>query len=161
MAGWSFKKIIMRTITVLIILFAFSAFQYSNKSKFISEIIEHARRISNKYDIPVEVTIAVAALESDWGKYGPAKSKRNYLGIRKNGQLREFKTHYESFEYFGKLLSGSLGNKYLQDRYRPLKYCKGFRSYCITLQSCGYSTSKDYSSKLISIITQNRLQEND
>lgn len=125
------------------------------KRNFIEEIHPHALRIQNKYDVPYEVTMSIAILESGWGENG--RSKRNFLGIIKDSKLREFDTHYDSFEYLGKLLSGKLNNKYLKERYKPLKYCKEFRTYCITLQSVGYCPSEGYGNKLITIILENNL----
>lgn len=146
------KKILF--ILIMCPLFCFSQVEWGKlshkKREFLKTHLSLARWIECKYQVPKEVTLAVAALESAWGEDKVAISQNNYFGIYVPGR----KTHQyfcaiqECYRYFGVLLSSG-------ERYKLLASTKDYRNYCRVLQASGYNGREGYADYLIRIIEQN------
>ena len=128
---------------------------FVNKYRLYADIVEYL------YDIPTEITLGVAMLESYYGESKAAKEKNNFHGILNGG--KSFESPYDAFMYFGKLLSGNTGNDYLTKRYAPLKKCKHWREIAVMLGTpvdeggVGYAVNNSfYSGKLIRVILYNK-----
>ena len=125
----------------------FSKYRHSD---FLETAYNYAELIYFKYDVPVEITMAVSILESGFGTSYAARVRCNYFGIAKGKKV--YYNIHASFEDFGFIL-----RKY--KRYQPLFEFDGtdFRAWCIGLRECGYNNSEDYPDKLISIIKKYKL----
>ena len=111
------------------------------------DILPAAIECSVAYNIPLEVIIAVAILESGYGTSTLSKTKNNHLGIRGKGGVgwSRFRSVNSCFMYFGNLLD-------TRGRYQPLKKCKTSEEYCWWLQWSGYCSSENYATRLIKIM---------
>ena len=119
--------------------------------------------------IPASLTLAQAALESNWGKGRIALEGNNFFGIKcHNGwagqcvqeqddevlpsSFRIYNSVEESFRDRSKFL---LSNQ----RYKPLFQLPAtdYREWAYGLKRCGYATDEQYPEKLIRIIEENNL----
>jgi len=127
-----------------------------------------ARQVGAKTGVPPAIILAVAGLESAWGR-SELSRRGNHFGIKARGSeprhclgTREFikrKPHrvqacfraYEqpedSFRDFGRLLSTAPHYQPLF-RYTPSNY----RRWAQGLSECGYATDPEYPQKLIRLI---------
>jgi uncharacterized FlgJ-related protein len=117
---------------------------------FVNEYKAIANFVESMYDVPAEITLAVAALESGWGTSKAARINNNLFGIV-NGR-KKFDTKEDCFLYFGRLLSGNTGNAYLTKRYKPMKNCKHWREWAIGLYTCGYNPYEWYPGKVVRVV---------
>ncbi len=147
----------------------------SNVVKFINLVLSDARLVKLKYNIPISVLIAQAALESGWGRYVKDNA---YFGIKAHNtkesttsfttteyvdgkkitikdSFRSYKDFGESAEDYGLFLNE---NK----RYKPaFKYTSNPLEFTHQLQKSGYATDPKYSEKLNSIIINYYLDDYD
>ncbi|MEY3369196.1 MAG: Exo-glucosaminidase LytG precursor [Bacteroidota bacterium] len=123
--------------------------------------------------IPASLTLAQAALESNWGKGKIALEGKNFFGIKcHNGwagqclqeqddevlpsSFRIYSSVEESFRDHSEFL---LSNP----RYKPLFQLPAtdYRQWAYGLKECGYATDEQYAEKLIRIIEENNLALHD
>ena len=117
-------------------------------SIFINSIWDDAATVCKKYDLPMGLLIAQACLESGFGKSYLTNNKCNFLGIKYEGVYADFENRLHCFESWAKVLN--------QTCYRGLEF-KSLEGWIYQLSTCGYAESKQYSSKLKSIIKQYNL----
>lgn len=67
-----------------------------NKEEFLREAIAAARQASCASGLPWEITVAQAALESNWGQSLLARDAHNYFGIKAHGH--HDRVSYPTFE---------------------------------------------------------------
>lgn len=104
----------------------------------------YAHYVEVRFNIPAEVTLAVACLESGYGQSSNAKEKNNYFGIKDaGGEWQEYTSALHCFNHFGIILS--------LPRYKVLKDIPSDRpaDYFLALQLCGYCPSATYAQKLL------------
>ncbi len=136
----------------------FSVIEIPHARNFIERIYPYADSIEQQYKLPAEVTIAIACLESGYGRSHYAKTKHNFLGIRayQRGKAgyRTFKSDAECFEYFERLL-------FENERYDKLKEIQGddLREWIQTLCDLGYNHRQKYVEKLLHLIDFLKLQD--
>lgn len=128
---------------------------------FISRTEPIARQVENVYGIPFEVTIAMAALETGWGKHVKGN---NYFGIKGEGQsfetseyidgnkvslidsFRAYSSLEESFLDFGHFLN-------VNRRYQiALTHTSNPERFVKEVHAAGYATDPEYANKIISIM---------
>ena len=157
------------------------AFQYNNDIQFVSAVrkcIDWVNFETPRYErVPIEMIVAQAALESGWGTSRFAKEGNNLFGIRtydkdvphmllegrtkwKGWGVRVFPTKCQSVKFFVELLNKHHAYEEFRDTRRnmilwdqPLDPIKLVR----TLKN--YSTTDDYSDRVIYIIDSIRTQE--
>ena len=117
-------------------------------SIFINSIWDDAETVCEKYDLPIGLLIAQACLESGFGRSYLANNKCNFLGIKYEGVYADFESKLHCFESWAKVLN--------QTCYRGLEF-KTLEGWIYQLSTCGYAESKEYSSKLKSIIKKYNL----
>ena len=144
------------TIGFLLLWSTLAIAQSQHETEFFDKYIGIAKDIENKYNVPVFLTLSVAALESGFGTSKAATERNNLFGIDK-GKM-QFQTVEHSFNYFGLLLSGRISD-YTAKCYAPLWDSDNWREWCINFQNSKYTTSDTYAGKLIRIIIRNNLQE--
>jgi flagellum-specific peptidoglycan hydrolase FlgJ len=86
--------------------------------QFIARMAPLARTVSLETGVPASVIIAVAALESGWGKSGLAKKCHNYFGIKGKGPEGTYRSATREY-----------------DGGRPYTIRAGFRCYDSPLQA--------------------------
>lgn len=135
---------------------------------YLDTFREVAREVSAQTGVPPAIILAVAGLESAWGR-SELSRQGNHFGIKARGEepryclpTREFirrKAHRvqacfrayddpeESFRDFGRLLSTA-------PHYQPLfRHARSdYQAWARGLSACGYATDPDYPEKLIRII---------
>ena len=67
------------------------------KAEFITQAIAAARTSSRTSGLPAAMTVAQAALESNWGQSHLARDAHNYFGIKAHGAHERIA--YPTFEY--------------------------------------------------------------
>jgi len=108
-------------------------------SKFFNSIWNDAEAVSKEFDLPQGLLMAMAALESGYGRSRLAKENNNYLGIKYNGVYAEFSSRLECFKAWAKVLN--------QTCYKELEF-KTLNGWLYQLEHCHYHLSKTYSNKI-------------
>jgi flagellum-specific peptidoglycan hydrolase FlgJ len=146
-----------------------------NVTVFIKKKLSDAKKIKAKYNIPISILIAQAALESGWGKnvkdnaYFGIKSHNTKNSITNfktteyiNGKkisvtdsFRAYKNFSDAAEDYGKFLNTNSRYK------KALSYSKDPYKFADKLQSAGYATDPRYAKKLKAIISTYYIDEYD
>lgn len=125
--------------------------------------------------VPASLTLAQAALESNWGKSKLATESKNLFGIKnkrgKNYKTKEFirgnwYTVNAPFavyqDWTGSIADHSAlvlrGTRDKPKRYHGVLWEKDYKKACDAIQAGGYATDPTYSKKLQLIIESNNLQ---
>ena len=151
----------------------------SSKKRFISNIVEDAKKSYEEYGILPSVTIAQAILESAWGESTLSSEHNNLFGIKADERwdgekvnmktkenyedeihdyFRVYKSYESSVEDHGKFLSEN-------SRYRDngIFDKKTYKGQAQALEDAGYATAKNeegeliYADLLINVIKNNNL----
>jgi flagellum-specific peptidoglycan hydrolase FlgJ len=151
---------------------------------WLKTMVAPAQMTMRKWGIPASVTLSQCIYESDWGRDPLVKAGRNYFGIKAThgedyceynteenyaagnkeilARFAKYQTAIESFEAHAQLLATT-------KRYAPaMKALPSITGFCLQLQQCGYSTSRDpvtreldYCNKLLTEIRVRNLQQYD
>lgn len=141
-----------------------------------NEMIKGAEDSQEKYGVPASITLAQIMLESSGDYAGGlsllAKKYNNLFGItagsswkgetvvmsnsqgKDTQRYRVYESVMESIEDHGKLLATSHYTQYT-------KNAKDYEEYAKAIHKAGYATDPDYSSKLITIIKENKFNQYD
>ena len=135
----------------------FSIITIEHAREYVKKIYPYAIKVQREQSIPAPITIAMACLETGYGRSTYAQEKNNHLGIRiyKNGKAgyRDFSSVEKCFEYYINMLN--------LERYAPLqeippndlpRFIQGF-------QDCGFNHRAEYSKKLAVMINFLHLEE--
>jgi flagellum-specific peptidoglycan hydrolase FlgJ len=135
-------------------------------SAFLGMLAGFAQQCQIRTGIPASVTLAQAALESEWGKAAPGN---NLFGIKADpswtGPTVDVPTHEvingvriaitDKFRRYPEWIDSMLDHaKFLQanPRYRGCFKERDGAGWARALQAAGYATDPDYAMKLISIM---------
>jgi flagellum-specific peptidoglycan hydrolase FlgJ len=128
----------------------FSIIRIDHARKYIEEIYPFAVKVHKEHRIPVPIVLAIACLESGYGRSHNAQNKFNQMGIRtyKGGKAgyRRFPSTEACFEYFGNLLE--------KKRYSPLKEIKddNLLTWITVLCKSGYNHRERYIIKVMQMV---------
>ncbi len=128
----------------------FSFIKIDHAREYVKKIYPLAKIIQEKHRIPVSVTIAIACVESGYGRSHYAQTRNNHMGIRvyKNGQAgyRTFDSTAGCFNYFSGMFA--------MERYQPLKELNSEdpAEWIRLLCECGYNHREHYIHKIIKMI---------
>jgi len=151
-----------------------AAHAYEQPKDFVTALIEPAKYVEKKLNIPFEVVIAQAALETGWGKKviqtEQGKSSNNLFNIKADSRWSGDKTHKETLEYqqgamvkkrepfrVYQNITESV-NDYINflsnsDRYQgALKQTGNVEHFLHGLQSAGYATDPNYANKIMATL---------
>lgn len=145
------------------------------QAEFIMSAVEPAQASQRETGVPASVTIAQAALESDWGRSALSVKGQNYFGIKAlsgpgpagviymntgehlNGQdvtvnagFRAYNNMEESFTDHGRFLKEN-------DRYDVCFDTDDPKEFARRLQAAGYATDPQYAAKLIAFMDRHNL----
>lgn len=151
---------------------------------WLKTMVLPAQMMMRKYGVPASVTLAQCIYESDWGRDPLVKAARNYFGIKaiqgqdyaeynskedylggdeeKLAHFAKYPSVEASFEAHARLLA-------MTKLYAPaMKALPSLTGFCMQLQACGYSTSRDpvtrqldYGAKLLTEIRVRNLKQYD
>lgn len=144
---------------------------YAEPKDFVTALTADAKRVQEKINVPFEVVIAQAALETGWGqkiiKTDDGKSSNNLFNIKADSRWAGEKTHKETLEFEnGAMVKkrepfrvyesvGQSVNDYLNlltnsDRYQgALEKANNVEQFLHNLQSAGYATDPNYANKIM------------
>lgn len=150
---------------------------------FINRIQSDAQRAAREIGTSTEAVIAIAALETGWGKHVPLKddgsSSNNLFGIKADQQWRGESSNAPTLEFVNGEMRGENAmfraysnehqsindfTNFIQEnpRYQQaLQVSDKPEQFLRALQNAGYATDPDYADKTISIMRSiNSLQSN-
>jgi flagellar protein FlgJ len=144
--------------------------QYKVPKDFVTALTEDAKRVEEKLNIPFEVVIAQAALETGWGqkiiKTESGQSSNNLFNIKADKRWDGDKTNKETLEFEqGAMVKkrepfrvyetiGDSVNDYINflsksDRYKEaLNKADDVEHFLHSLQGAGYATDPKYAEKI-------------
>lgn len=148
--------------------------------EFIRMIAPSARVFQKKHGIYASVTIAQAALETGWGKFIPVdresgQNSYNLFGAKGEGSagsvrcktwevrdgVRSFiEAEFRAYNSFEESLADHF-DVLLQTRYIPVRKANTPEEAAQQLYKCGYTIDPKYPEKLVSVIDQYHLKQND
>jgi len=137
----------------------FSVIEISHAREYVEKIYPLAAKIEQERNIPTAVTIAIASLESGYGRSYYAQTKHNHLGIRAYYQgkagYRTFSSDEACFEYFGAIFD--------LERYQPLQTLasEDLEVWVKTICECGYNHRPSYIKKVMQMIRFLKLDQLD
>jgi len=145
-------------------------YKFNQPKDFVSALTEPAKLVEKKLNIPFEVVIAQAALETGWGqkviKTNNGESSNNLFNIKADARWSGDKTQKETLEFqqgamikkrepfrVYQNISESI-NDYIQflsnnERYQgALKQASNVEQFLQELQGAGYATDPNYANKI-------------
>ncbi|MBS4762072.1 glycoside hydrolase family 73 protein [Carnobacteriaceae bacterium zg-ZUI252] len=152
----------------------------SQRLAFFDKIRAASQQNQRDYGVFASITMAQAALESNFGTSGLASEYYNLFGVKGNaengvllptleflnGQYVEIKDYFvvypswdASIVAHGQLLYN--GTNWNNQLYRDVIIAKNYHDAAIGLVSGGYATDPNYASKIIQMIEQYKLYEYD
>lgn len=180
-------RLLLTGLLCLTAVFVFPAFSSGEKNPEVSNAVDDyinkhlylARLVHQESGIPLPVILAVAGLESNWGRSELARYANNHFGIKASDWGAEVYCKTTTEYYYGtyiasrteacfrryRLIRDSYMDFYDFLRSRPyyrnlFNYSSGdYRSWAIGLQQANYGTDPNYASKLLRIIYDYRLDE--
>lgn len=149
--------------------------------EFIQTLWPQAQQAARELNVPAEVLIAQAALETGWGRHiipkGQGESSFNLFGIKADSRWQGERAHVQTLEYVDGVperqraafraypsLEDSFNDyvNFLQQnpRYRDaLAQAPDAEGYVRGLQAAGYATDPRYADKILSILHGPTLQQ--
>ena len=150
------------------------------RAGFIQKLVPIAQNEQREHKILPSITLAQAALESNWGQSTLASKYHNLFGVKsygKNSVLLETKEYvngqwitvkanfatYSSWESSVKAHTNLFvyGTSWNKDKYRAVLNAGNYKEAAKALQEAGYATDPTYAQKLISLIEQYHLDQYD
>ena len=145
-----------------------------NPSEFIMRLTTAAVASAKASGVPASITIAQAALESDWGESALAKTANNLFGIKADSLWRGQTLTMNTKEFIkGQwVVVPALWRKYSSwqasvddhaaflkrnPRYKICFTCTTAQAFAKALAQAGYATDPAYSDKVIGLIKQHNL----
>lgn len=134
-----------------------------------STALKYALQVQEKYNVPASVTLAAYAQESGWGSSYLATEHNNYFGMTGSGTAgtyhsstgrnwASYNSMEESFDAFGKLLSGQKYSKLTAGATSAQEYV---RAYGNTYAPASDNGGAVYADKIIRIIENNNFTQYD
>ncbi|XPF93785.1 flagellar assembly peptidoglycan hydrolase FlgJ [Colwellia sp. RE-S-Sl-9] len=145
--------------------------EFNNPQDFVTAITDSAKQVEAKLNIPFEVVIAQAALETGWGqkiiRNNQGESSNNLFNIKADSRWKGDKTTTETLEFQqGAMVKkrepfrvySSIAesvNDYVNflssnERYQPaLKNPSNVEQFLQNLQGAGYATDPNYAKKIL------------
>ena len=145
--------------------------KFTQPKDFVTALTEPAKYVEKKLNIPFEVVIAQAALETGWGqkviKTEQGKSSNNLFNIKADSRWSGDKTHKETLEFqqgamvkkrepfrvyqsIGESINDYINFLSKSERYQDaLKQTGNVEQFLHNLQGAGYATDPNYANKIM------------
>ncbi|GAJ27260.1 N-acetylmuramoyl-L-alanine amidase [Liquorilactobacillus sucicola DSM 21376 = JCM 15457] len=152
----------------------------NTKRNFINQILPVAQKEQRQHQLLTSITLAQAALESNWGQSQLASRYHNLFGVKSdaanaqlmttaeyvNGQWITVKAKFATYKDWNESIEAHTrlfvnGTGWDQDHYRSVLAAKDYREAAAALQKQGYATDPGYAQKLIQIIQEYQLDRYD
>ncbi|WP_338040552.1 glycoside hydrolase family 73 protein [Liquorilactobacillus uvarum] len=152
----------------------------ATKRNFINQILPIAQSEQKKYQLLSSITLAQAALESNWGESQLASQYHNLFGVKSNaadaqmmttseyvnGQWITVKAKFATYKDWNASIEAHTqlfvnGTEWDQGHYRTVLAAKNYQDAAAALQKQGYATDPEYAKKLIQIIQEYKLNKYD
>lgn len=148
---------------------------FENKSDFIQSLMPIARKVAQDLNVPANVLVAQAALETGWGKFinsDNSASSFNLFNIKSDSRWKGDSVQVQTLEYqngvahkenasfrvynsFEHSFTDYIDFIQSNPRYhKALSVTGSPEQYLTELQRAGYATDPNYASKIINILHQ-------
>jgi len=142
---------------VIVMVFLFSLkIESQNPVTFVDKYNNMATELMKDHNIPASVILAISMLESGSGTSKLSRNKHNYFGVKKGKVYRGYESDSASFKDFCEIISRK---KYYD--YLTKNNIMDYNIWITKIQSGGYSTSKDWPTKVLYYIKRYKLYELD
>ncbi|KRL00293.1 glycoside hydrolase family 73 protein [Liquorilactobacillus capillatus] len=150
------------------------------KRNFINQILPIAQEEQKQYKLLTSITLAQAALESNWGQSQLASKYHNLFGVKSdaanaqllttaeyvNGQWITVKAKFALYKDWNESIKAHTqlfvnGTGWDQQHYKTVLAAKNYHEAAAALQKQGYATDPDYAQKLSQIIQEYQLDRYD
>lgn len=155
--------------------------QNHQKEAFIKKVVPVAKSEQKRAHVFASITIAQAALESDWGKSELSSKYNNLFGIKAgpnqngeymttkeyvNGQWITVSARFMVFENWNESIQAHTqllvnGTTWNPSHYAAVIQAKNYQEAALALQEKGYATDPQYAQKLINLIKTYHLDQYD
>lgn len=144
---------------------------FEKPQDFVTALTEPAKAVEQQLNIPFQVVIAQAALETGWGqkviKTDKGESSNNLFNIKADSRWSGDKTHKETLEYqqgamvkkrepfrvyesIGESINDYINFLSSNDRYKgALEQAGDVEQFLHNLQGAGYATDPNYANKIL------------
>nr|WP_057876935.1 glycoside hydrolase family 73 protein [Liquorilactobacillus aquaticus] len=155
-------------------------FSDNTKRNFINQILPIAQTEQKKHQLLASITLAQAALESNWGQSQLASKYHNLFGVKSNaadaqlmttseyvnGQWITVKAKFATYKDWNESIEAHTqlfvnGTEWDQGHYQTVLTAKNYQEAAAALQKQGYATDPGYAKKLIQIIQEYQLNRYD
>lgn len=152
----------------------------ATKRKFITTILPVAQKQQKQYKVLTSITLAQAALESDWGQSQLAAQYHNLFGVKSstasakalttkeyvNGQWITVTANFAVYDSWTESIEAHTrlfvqGTAWDSQHYQSVLNASNYQEAAQALQTKGYATDPDYAAKLISLIQTYKLNKYD
>ncbi|MBD5069739.1 glycoside hydrolase family 73 protein [Ligilactobacillus apodemi] len=148
------------------------------KQSFIKKLVPVAQAEQRQYGVFTSITLAQAALESDWGQSELSAKYNNLFGIKSstgslmttqeyvNGEWVTIKDTFAVYNSWDDSVKAHTqlfvnGTAWNSDHYGSVLRATSYEQAAQALQQQGYATDPDYAQKLISLIKEYNLHQYD
>lgn len=145
----------------------------TQKRQFVEQILPAAQQQQQRYHLLTSITLAQAALESDWGQSTLASKYHNLFGIKSsqkksqllttqeyvNGDWITVQARFAVYADWSESIAAHTqlllnGTRWDQNRYRAIFQTTDYQQAAKILQAQGYATDPNYAQKLIDLIKE-------
>lgn len=151
----------------------------SQEQEFIEEIAPYAQEIQSESGLYASISVAQAALESNWGTSTLAQKENNLYGIKGdksdpiyvteeyvNGDPIEIRAHFRSYPNYKASMNDHVrlfvyGTDWNSNLYRGVLEAETYTEAARALVASGYATDPAYAEKLINLIEEYELYQYD
>lgn len=152
----------------------------TQKEAFIKKVAPIAQTEQKQYHVFASITIAQAALESNWGTSDLATKYNNLFGVKadatigtlmttkeySNGQWIVVKAYFAIYSNWQESIQAHTllfvnGTKWDANHYQDVINATNYKQAALSLQKKGYATDPNYAQKLIELIDEYDLNRYD
>lgn len=149
------------------------AFKPESPDHFVNVAYQYAKEPAEKLGVEPNLLVAIAALETGWGKHVPEDnygSSNNYFGIKadsrwqgeqistptlefEDGTFKEIKQTFRVYESIKDSFNDYANFLLANDRYsHALEFAGDTHRFIREIQNAGYATDPDYADKIINVL---------
>ena len=158
--------------SIIFLVFVGQAQAAHDNQAFVDKAIRIAKRIQEKYHIPVSATVSMAIYESSYGRSVLAREHHNYFGLKANewdgptarvstvdsgtrhkAEFRVYESFEEGFYGFAEFL--------MRPRYKAAFEAENSEQFIERILRAGYCPDKKYLREVKSIIARYDLKQYD
>lgn len=151
----------------------------SPEEEFVEEVAPYAQEIQAESGLHASVSIAQAALESNWGSSALAQNENNLYGIKGdesdplyvteeyvNGEPVEIEAHFRSYPNWKASMEDHVrlftqGTDWDSNLYKGVLEADTYVETAKELEASGYATDPSYADKLVNLIEEYNLYQYD